>query len=233
MKMSRCRKNERAFTLIELLVVIAIIGILAAILFPVFARARENARRASCLSNLKQMGLGFMMYAQDYDERLPTLTNNINGSYLWPDRTISARSYWNLKVYPYVKNIQIFNCPSVNYTWAGGPDSAITYGANAPLVYSANDIGPNLASIVYPAQTILVGDSSRVSSHEIGNYSLTNIYNTTSSSSGFVSYRHLQGGAIAFADGHAKWYSIPQDNNGVPILLGTNRGVYWLANGSG
>src|SRR5205809_4233116 len=64
-------RTRRAFTLIELLVVIAIIAILAAILFPVFSRARENARRASCQSNLKQIGLGFLQYAQDYDERLP------------------------------------------------------------------------------------------------------------------------------------------------------------------
>ncbi len=86
------RKN--GFTLIELLVVIAIISILAAILFPVFARARENARRASCLSNLKQMGIGIMMYTQDYDE-------------MYPDST-TTEMVWMYAVQPYVKNYNVW-----------------------------------------------------------------------------------------------------------------------------
>jgi prepilin-type N-terminal cleavage/methylation domain-containing protein len=90
----------RGFTLIELLVVIAIISILAAILFPVFARARENARRASCLSNLKQVGLGFMQYTQDYDEAYPLSS--------FPATNIS----WTASVQPYMKSLQIFRCPS-------------------------------------------------------------------------------------------------------------------------
>ncbi|BCM92029.1 hypothetical protein IAD21_03908 [Abditibacteriota bacterium] len=97
----------RGFTLIELLVVIAIIAILAAILFPVFARARENARRASCQSNLKQIGLGLIQYAQDYDETLPAWysgPSNISNS------TTSYK--WNDAIYPYVKSEQIFTCPS-------------------------------------------------------------------------------------------------------------------------
>ncbi len=93
---------KRGFTLIELLVVIAIIAILAAILFPVFARAREKARAASCLSNLKQQGLAVMMYAQDYDEVLGlALTTDGVASYTW----------WHIHE-PYMKNRQIFTCPS-------------------------------------------------------------------------------------------------------------------------
>src|SRR3712207_5618453 len=104
--------NRRsAFTLIELLVVIAIIAILAAILFPVFAQAREKARQASCLSNLKQITTGFVMYAQDYDETFP--------QWKWDQSYHSgtvnkndATSLWHNAIYPYVKNAQVFACPS-------------------------------------------------------------------------------------------------------------------------
>ncbi|RYX82512.1 DUF1559 domain-containing protein [bacterium] len=99
--------SRKGFTLIELLVVIAIIAILAAILFPVFARARENARRSSCQSNLKQIGLGIMQYTQDYDEKMPrawySFTNNFPGDYKWMD-----------VVYPYIKSEQLFVCPSAS-----------------------------------------------------------------------------------------------------------------------
>src|SRR4028119_299121 len=81
------RPTHRGFTLIELLVVIGIIAILAAILFPVFARARENARRSSCQSNLKQIGLGMLQYAQDYDEKFMPFRdpNNANSPFVWPN----------------------------------------------------------------------------------------------------------------------------------------------------
>src|ERR671914_167689 len=91
-------RSAKGFTLIELLVVIAIIAILAAILFPVFARARENARRASCQSNLKQLGLGIMQYSQDYDERL------VHTGY--------DEASWRIRIFPYVKSAQIYFCPS-------------------------------------------------------------------------------------------------------------------------
>ena len=106
------------FTLIELLVVIAIIAILAAILFPVFAQAREKARAISCLSNQKQIGLGFMMYAQDYDEVFPN--NPCNGNrpsyYDLPGNTASvcvskAPIGWADQIQPYIKNTQVFQCP--------------------------------------------------------------------------------------------------------------------------
>jgi prepilin-type N-terminal cleavage/methylation domain-containing protein/prepilin-type processing-associated H-X9-DG protein len=97
--------KKRGFTLIEILVVIAIICLLAAILFPVFARARENARRASCQSNLKQIGLSLSMYTSDYDERL------VPQSIWTPTDTVSNRD-WTYCIMPYVKNEQIFMCPS-------------------------------------------------------------------------------------------------------------------------
>ena len=98
--------TRQGFTLIELLVVIAIIAILAAILFPVFARARENARRASCQSNLKQMGIGAMQYSQDYDETIcPSLLNDAGYT------DAQSPSFVDL-LQPYVKSLQIFSCPS-------------------------------------------------------------------------------------------------------------------------
>src|SRR6476661_3585247 len=95
--------QKRAFTLIELLVVIAIIALLAAILFPVFARARENARRSSCINNLKQLGLGLQQYTQDYDEMLPAGNSAANG--FWGQG-------WAGAIYPYVKSTQLYKCPN-------------------------------------------------------------------------------------------------------------------------
>jgi len=94
--------KRSGFTLIELLVVIAIIAILAAILFPVFARARENARKSTCQSNLKQLSQAVLMYAQDYDETLPGANCE----------ALDAGRCWNLVAYPYIKNTGVFRCPS-------------------------------------------------------------------------------------------------------------------------
>jgi len=104
-------QSNYAFTLIELLVVIAIIAILAAILFPVFARARENARRASCMSNLKQLGIGFNMYTQDYDEKtLNVSKKEISGGSPFGPGYVYIPT-WYILLYPYTKNLQIMRCP--------------------------------------------------------------------------------------------------------------------------
>ncbi len=110
--------RSKGFTLIELLVVIAIIAILAAILFPVFAKAREKARQTSCLSNVRQMMTGYLSYAQDYDECLPATPTWCNGGVTSPG---SPPGYWDnqaarkavfVLIQPYMKNWQLFNCPS-------------------------------------------------------------------------------------------------------------------------
>src|ERR1035437_5810752 len=101
----RGRVHRLGFTLIELLVVIAIIAILAAILFPVFAKAREKARQTSCASNEKQLGLAFMQYAQDYDERFPCGYEQVN-------LPITYGLGWGGEVYPYVKSTGVFTCAS-------------------------------------------------------------------------------------------------------------------------
>src|SRR6185312_9045849 len=123
-------RNSKAFTLIELLVVIAIIAILAAILFPVFARARENARRATCMSNLKQIGLGIMQYTQDYDEFMPlqsaaTVNNFAN---------VTTPSVLGV-IQPYIKSWQIYRCPSAVIATSGPPigESDTNYFTNGVI----------------------------------------------------------------------------------------------------
>lgn len=151
--------KRRGFTLIELLVVIAIISLLAAILFPVFARARENARRTSCASNLKQIGLGIMQYTQDYDEKYPKGAGN----------TTSTTGNWAQVVQPYVKSTQLFQCPSnpnAN-TARDGNDPSLPaicggYAPNPRLIISRQAapsiIVQGVGAVDKPSQKILVGE---------------------------------------------------------------------------
>ncbi|MEO6906628.1 MAG: DUF1559 domain-containing protein [Abditibacteriaceae bacterium] len=130
------KRKGNAFTLIELLVVIAIIAILAAILFPVFARARENARRASCQSNMKQIGLGFTMYIQDYDGQYPYGSDR--PAWEFPPNTPpyaliydGSELHWTDKLQPYMKSKQIFDCPSVNKLGTHRNNDGLTIDAAA------------------------------------------------------------------------------------------------------
>ncbi len=120
MTMSKRKRSanlrKKGFTLIELLVVIAIIAILAAILFPVFARARENARRASCQSNLKQIGLGLLQYSQDYDEKMVAYGYAATGQPYEPSNPANGNYKWMDAINPYLKSEQIFDCPSGTFS---------------------------------------------------------------------------------------------------------------------
>ena len=186
---------KRGFTLIELLVVIAIIAILAAILFPVFARAREKARQTSCLSNVKQIMLGVLMYAGDYDERLPMASN-------WLISGGSMR--WYQAIEPYVKNANVFDCPSCpsdspyhSYGWNYQEFGEGHTGGNLSK-YPAT----KLAAIESPATTILIGDSSWS-----GGSNGTYLFRRHEVRSSTV---HNGGGNMALLDGHAKWFSYGQ-----------------------
>ncbi|MFH1631676.1 MAG: DUF1559 domain-containing protein [bacterium] len=185
--------KKSGFTLIELLVVIAIIAILAAILFPVFAKAREKARQTSCLSNLKQIGLGAMMYAQDYDETMP-----ITQGYIPAATLIANQVEWIFTIQPYIKNKQIYVCPSrtTNAIYGGGT-SDTTWGGCS---YSYNLWLNRAASgrILSPATTLLFTELRN-------NY----CYVRNDDTGWAPEFNHNDGLNVAFCDGHSKW----QKNN--------------------
>jgi prepilin-type N-terminal cleavage/methylation domain-containing protein len=176
-----------AFTLIELLVVIAIIAILAAILFPVFAQARERARQTACLSNCKQLGTATMMYIQDYDENYPHHNWQTTGTppggprpFTLPDgRTHIGHVGWALQLYPYVKNLQVYTCPSDDNPkqgWNGNTTAnpvTSNWGKPMPMSYLENatmylsTAGPlTLAALNFPAETYWIGDGN--GAHPVG-----------------------------------------------------------------
>ncbi len=194
------RSSVRGFTLIELLVVIAIIAILAAILFPVFARARENARKANCASNVKQIMLGVIQYVQDYDEVLPYASH-------WGEPTAQP---WDVHLQPYMKSTQMVFCPSQKgYRGYGWNYQNFGYRAGAND-YRYNP-GAAMASIPQPAETILVGDNPDQATAMYGNNNYY-IYGPSQVSPpadgiGNVSGRHSEGGVYGFIDGHVKWMS--------------------------
>jgi prepilin-type N-terminal cleavage/methylation domain-containing protein/prepilin-type processing-associated H-X9-DG protein len=162
--------RRRGFTLIELLVVIAIIAILAAILFPVFARAREAARQTSCRSNLKQIATALDMYRNDYDE-VSVLDGYTVANYSFPDGTTSnGGAYWYHMIHSYVKNTGIFNCPSIRYTnvplYTGQPGPTYGTQASAPASVLSHGYGMNPAMqavadalVQRPSDVVLLSDA--------------------------------------------------------------------------
>jgi prepilin-type N-terminal cleavage/methylation domain-containing protein len=144
------KRSRAGFTLIELLVVIAIIAILAAILFPVFARAREQARKSTCQSNMKNIVLGLLMYLQDYDE---TTMPEIYTDYTWTGLDKNGKVF-DAPLYPYLKNKGINPCPSDSSTWAKTGGKFPTSYAWTDKVATTPKRAWTLGSIEYPAQTV-------------------------------------------------------------------------------
>jgi prepilin-type N-terminal cleavage/methylation domain-containing protein/prepilin-type processing-associated H-X9-DG protein len=187
--------KKSGFTLIELLVVIAIIAILASILFPVFARARENARRSSCLSNVKQMGLAIMQYSQDYDEKYPPVYYGVSNA---------TYTGWFYLIEPYSKSAQLVNCPSATnaFVYSGGKwQSNIQYGMS--IRFEAYDTGVSLAAIDNPTQTIVIGEIESGMRLVPKGYE-NNPYRVYDSPGANPAYRHLETTNLLFADGHVK-----------------------------
>jgi len=170
-----------------------IIAILAAILFPVFAKAREKARQSSCLSNTKQLGLGCLQYAQDYDETLPRTAIQVPGGYYG----------WENAIYPYVKNDQIFTCPS---------NRNFRYNSATPLTYSPCGyayMGPNgtvslssksLGEVKSPATCVMLADSP-----SDGYYVIDGTLDRSTDNGSSPEPRHNDGANFCFVDGHSKW----------------------------
>ncbi len=148
---------EKAFTLIELLVVFAIIAILAAILFPVFAQAKEAAKSTSCLSNTKQIALALTLYANDEDDKLPAATEHDGGN---SSGELEGQT-WLDSVQPYIKARLLYRCPSDSSSlWGRTDDPRLSsYGLNAYVTYNHEPyFGPSLSSFTHPSETILAAE---------------------------------------------------------------------------
>lgn len=246
------QQQVEGFTLIEILIVLTIISILAAILFPVFARARENARRTSCLSNLKQIGLGVMMYTQDYDENYPRIIrgnwgdsdsytrvtdNSLPGAHFSSHDGSNYGPWftWMDMIHPYVKSWQLFSCPSAKdpqypsygYSYYLRRDSMISsqlkQASMTVISMDLNDLYTFTALRCTTAGVALIDENHRI--HDKVTV-------------------HLKGANFLFFDGHAKWlphnHPAPQsgtcgtsrDRWGLTASADNSNSVFWNPQGS-
>ena len=226
-------QRKHGFTLIELLVVIAIIAILAAILFPVFAKAREKARATSCLNNLKQIDLAIMQYAQDYDECMPYIDSqtgndieawtNIEFDNPWHN---TGTGDWVVMIQPYIKSRQVFQCPSAprvgwNGNWTRG-QNAPSNSCNCSYVLNQSQVGAGrpIAGIIAPASKVILFDHGATNqvAQTVGAYRSSGFprhwddWNITGSGNSFNmdTEPHNNGRNCGFVDGHCKWLNTRQ-----------------------
>ena len=234
----RTANDRRGFTLIELLVVIAIIAILAAILFPVFATAREKARQTQCASNLKQLGLAFLQYEQDYDETFIEVANP------------SGPNGWVYPIYPYVKSVGAFQCSDDTYVPGNSASYMCSYACNPWLVASTNTNYNSKSMIVSqltaPALTVellevtgsqFLTNSSDYSGMTDCQSGFSNMSGSTvgligapeytggetlvtGSTNGYHASRHTQGANYLGFDGHVKYLIGTQVSPGRAMVCG-------------
>ena len=209
---------RKGFTLIELLVVIAIIAILAAILFPVFAKARAKAQQNTCLSNVKQIALANQMYMSDWDQRTMDFHNltwiTLNGA------SVTEMEFY---LYPYTKNVQMFSCPTSQNSTTNGADysynlCAITAGDREPG--NARATNPVKDTDMNGAETALGWDGVSSVWVSIGYAAPVPYPVPTGACWVRVDPRHNNGCNVSFYDGHAKWLALQaifSNNKGVPI----------------
>jgi len=243
------RSNQRAgFTLIELLVVIAIIAILAAILFPVFQKVRENARRAACLSNEKQLGLAVIQYQQDYDERMPSVASGggagkgegmLGGWMYYTNFSNTAAAPLKFdptqgSVYTYIKSKGVYLCPDDSVGQASGDTYAISSCVAGLTRVNGIEAGKALSQFDNPSGTLLFCEEGSGSSSAGTNdaYLLNDQGAVVVGAVGdHVSLRHNGGSNMLFIDGHAKYYIL--DTTGPSAFsTGADQKVYNLQRGA-